>query len=108
MKEFIIEPEKEYTIYTSRVGGEHFEETFLGKDLSDNHRELILADEIKKYDEIKRCQESPYYFMTNYVWIKGKDGEKKRLERVMGLTEEEFNGVVNGELELWVKKKRRK
>jgi len=80
-----IEPEKEYTIYRSRVGGEQSEETFLGKNLPDNYRQLIIADEYKK------CLKSHYYFATNYLYIEGADGIKRKF--TTEYSEEDFNSL---------------
>jgi hypothetical protein len=57
-------------------------------------REIMKGKELKKPEqqnweaELKKCMESPYYYMTSYVIIDGKPF-------ITCLTEEEFNKFFN-------------
>lgn len=37
--------------------------------------DLELPDDTNWIDELKKCQDSPYYFYTNYVLVNGKKPE---------------------------------
>lgn len=56
-------------------------------------------------EELRKCKESPYYFASKYITIKGADGTVRNFTTY--LTEKEFNDVVSGKLKLSVKKSRR-
>lgn len=55
--------------------------------------------------ELEKCKNSPYYFVTNYLYIKTAEGLKKFTTR---LTEKEFNDIVQGNVQLHKSRSRSK
>jgi len=43
-------------------------------------------------EEYEKCKASPYYFATNYMLVKGPDGEDRLF--TTRLNEEEFNKLI--------------
>lgn len=49
-------------------------------------------------DEITKCIQSPYYFATTYLQVKGKDG--KPMKYTTMLSEQEFNDYFKDQINI--------